>query len=209
VFLGGQFDPMERYQDAVANLRRLVAEAGHVAVLRTDLTGFDVMSHGAFATSIGTGGSLRHMIPFGEFARASKQDRSPSVLFGELMSFHKGSTVQDRFADTRAPVCRCPACRGRALDTFLAGDDTVPAHQHSMCTWGAWIDELHTQRTLADRATWWRNRCANAVTYADVVNTQINQPEAFRAPEALRAWAELPTWPSATQPATRRRSRAR
>lgn len=47
------------YRAAVTNLRRLVGDVEHVAVLRTDLTGFDVMSHGAFATSIGAVGSLR------------------------------------------------------------------------------------------------------------------------------------------------------
>lgn len=205
VFLGGQFDPMERYREAVANLRRVVAEAGDVAVLRTDLTGFDAMSHGAFATSIGSGGSLRHMIPFGKFARSNKPDPSPSVLFGELMSFHKGSTLYSKFADTRPPpACACQACQGRALDTFLAREDTVPAHQHSMCTWASWIDDLLTQPTLADRATWWRNRCVGAVAQAEIVNTQINQPDAFTAPKTLRAWAELPAWLSATQTTTRR-----
>lgn len=204
VLLGGQFDPMERYREAVANLRRLVAEAGDVAVLRTDLTGFDAMSHGAFAAAIGTGGSLRHMIPFGQFARSNKQDPSPSVLFGELMSFHKGSTLHDRFADAKPPVCACEACQGRALNTFLAKDDTVPAHQHSMCTWASWIGALLAQPTLADRATWWRNRCAAAVTHAEIVNIQINQPDAFTTPATLRAWAELPAWLSATQPTTRR-----
>jgi hypothetical protein len=209
VFLGGQFDPMERYKAAVANLRRVVAEAGDVAVLRTDLTGFDVMSHGAFATSIGSGGSLRHVIPFGQFARSNKQDPSPSVLFGELMSFHKGSTLHDRFANTRPPICACEACQRRAVDTFLAEEDTIAAHQHSMCTWASWISDLLSQPTLTDRATWWRNRCAGAVAHAESVNTQINQPDAFTAPETLRAWAELPSWLSATQPTTRPQSRTR
>lgn len=204
VFLGGQFDPMERYQDAVANLRRVVAEAGDIAVLRTDLTGFDAVSHGAFATSIGSGGSLRHMIPFGQIRRSAKDDKSPSVLFGELMTFHKGSTLHDRFANDRAPICYCRPCQGRALDTFLDKEDAIPAHQHSLCTWAAWIPDLRDQHNLADRATWWRNRCAAAIESADVINGRINQPDAFTAPETLRAWAELPTWPSATRPVTRR-----
>lgn len=195
---------MERYRDAVANLRRLVAEAGDVAVFRTDLTGFDAMSHGAFATSIGSGGSLRHTVPAGELRRSAKDDESPSVLFGDLMSFHKGSTLYKKFANTRAPVCACAACRGRALDTFLAREHTVAAHQHSLCTWATWIPDLRAQRTLGDRATWWRNRCRDALANAEIVNVRINQPEAFTAPVTLRAWAELPAWLSATQPVTRR-----
>lgn len=121
VFLGGQFDPMERYKAAVVNLRRMVAEAGDIAVFRTDLTGFDAMSHGAFATAIGSGSSLRHVVPFGQAPQFGKQgdDHSPSLLFGELMSFHRGSTLYDRFGNTRPPVCTCRACGpdGRKLTT--------------------------------------------------------------------------------------------
>ena len=210
VFLGGQFDPMKRYKDAVANLRRLVAEAGDVAVLRTDFTGFDALSRGAFATSIGSGGSLRHVVPFGQISRSSNpEDTSPSVLFGELMTFYKGSTLQDRFANVRrAPTCDCAACQGRPLDTFLSRQDQVAAHQHNMCTWAAWITELMAQPTLADRASWWRNRCVDAVARAELINSEINQPEAFTAKPTLQAWAELPSWWSVTQP-SRKRSRSR
>jgi hypothetical protein len=204
VFIGGQFDPMERYKDAVANLRRVVAEAGRVAVLRTDLTGFDVMSHGAFATSIGSGGGLRHMIPLGQFRRSNKNDESPSVLFGDLMSFFKGSTLQEKFADSQAPICDCASCDGRELDTFLTKDDSVPAHRHGMCTWAAWISGLRACRTISERATWWRTKCVDAVANAEIVSTQINQPDAFTPPETLRAWAELPAWLSAIHPVTRR-----
>jgi hypothetical protein len=213
VFLGGQFDPMKQYKAAVVNLRRLVAEAGDVAVFRTDLTGFDAMSHGAFATAIGSGSGLRHVVPFGQAPQIGKQDDddSPSLLFGELMSFHRGSTLQDRFGNTRPPVCTCRACgpEGRALNTFLHNSDSVAAHQHTLCTWAPWITDLLAQPTLRDRAVWWRNRCIGAIMHADAFNTQIKQPGAFTAPETLQAWAELPAWLSADQPTTRRRSRTR
>lgn len=208
VFLGGQFDPMDRYKVVVPNLRRLVTEAGDVAVMRTDLTGFDVMCHGAYATSIGTGGSHRHMVPFGEQPQAVRlTDRSPSVLFEPLMSFHKGTTIAKRFADSSPPLCGCPACGGRALDTFLSADDTIDAHRHSMYAWAAWTEDLRSQPTLADRATWWRNRCRAAVTHTETVNSHIKQPDAFKAPKALRAWAELPSWWPI--PGTSRRNRKR
>ncbi|MEV6427226.1 hypothetical protein [Nocardia sp. NPDC051463] len=194
VFLGGQFDPMERYKAAVQNLRRLVAEADNVAVLRTDLTGFDVMSHGAYATSIGTGGSMRHMIPFGETPFAQQKDPSPSVLFEPLMSFHKGSTLAQRFANTPAPVCHCLSCQGQPIDRFLSRDDRFDAHRHSINAWASWANDLHKQPTLANRATWWKNRSRAAVAYAETVNVRINQPDAFQASKTLQAWAELPQW---------------
>lgn len=210
VFLGGQFDPMKRYKDAVANLRRLIAEAGDIAVLRTDFTGFDALSHGAFATSIGSGGSLRHIVPFGQISRSSNnEDTSPSVLFGEVMTFYKGSTLQEKFANVRQPpTCNCTACDGRALDTFRRREDSTAAHRHNMCTWAGWITDLLAPATLANRAAWWRSRCIDAVARAELINSEINQPEAFTAPPTLQAWAELPSWWSVTQP-SRRRSRTR
>lgn len=203
VFLGGQFDPLDRYKAAVANLRRLVAEAGHVAVLRTDLTGFDVLCHGAFATSIGTGGSLRHTTPFGEPPRSSNnKDQSPSVLYPDLMAFFRGRTLATRFANVPAP--RCSACDDRALDTFLGKRDSLAAHAHGVHSWSEWIADMTDQLTLADRAIWWRNRCSGALAEYDVVNARLDQPGGFEAPKALRAWAKLPAWPLSTEPASRR-----
>lgn len=207
VFLGGQFDPVERYKDAVENLRRLVADAGSTAVLRTDFTGFDAMSHGAFATSIGTGGSQRHIVPFGQPSFANQHDQSPSVLFEELMSFHKGSTLARRFANARPPVCMCTPCGGRKLDTFLSKDDSVAAHRHGMYTWASWVNDMHAQPTIAHRAVWWKNRCHTAAGYAEVVNAYINQPDGFKPPKTLKAWAELAPWWSAA--GTTRQARTR
>lgn len=204
VFLGGQYDPVDRYKAVVVNLRRFVAEAGHVALFRTDLAGFDALSHGAFAASIGSGGSRRHMIPVGQTPYARTDDHAPSVLFGDLLSWHKGSTIAKRYGSTPAPACHCQPCSGRRLNTFLDRADQTAAHRHSMCTWADWIPDLLTQRTLRDRATWWRTRCASAVTHADIVNTQLNQPGAFATPAPVQAWSDLPAWLTADQPTTRR-----
>lgn len=194
VFLGAQFDPLDRYKHAAMNLRRLVAEAGHVAVLRTDLTALDAMSHGAFAASIGTGGSLRHIIPVGQFPRAGKNDPSPSVLFSELMAYVKGSTIAERFANDRPPTCRCTSCNGRALDTFLSKDDSPEAHIHGILTWSEWATVLRAQPTLADRADWWRRRCHDAVQQYQILNTALGQDDAFTPPTPLAAWATLSAW---------------
>lgn len=205
VLVGGQFDPFDRNKDAVANLRRLVAEAGHVAVFRTDLAAFDVMSHGAFAASIGTGGNLRHVVPYGQIRRASKKkddeepDRSPSVLFPKLMSFHKGSLLQHRFSNVaQPPKCKCGSCRGRSLDTFLDKVDSMDAHAHGVHIWNRWSDEMRSNRTLGERAQWWKELCRNAVDHCTTVNVEIKQEGAFNAPSTLKVWAKLPAWfPSA------------
>ncbi|MET9225683.1 hypothetical protein [Lentzea sp. NPDC003310] len=205
IMVGGQFDPYERNKDAVANLRRLIAEAGPIAVFRTDLVAFDVMCHGGFAASIGTGGSLRHVVPYGQIRRAKPRkedeppDTSPSVLFPELMSFHKGSLLQHRFSNVpRPPKCKCDSCRGRSLDTFLDKADAMDAHAHGVHIWSRWSDEMRHHRTLGERAQWWKERCRNAVDHCATVNAEIKQKDAFDAPSTLKVWANLPAWASAT-----------
>lgn len=212
VFIGGQFDPLKRHRGAVANLRRLVAEGGHVAVLRTDLTAFDVLSHGAFAASIGTGGSRRHIIPFGEkpIAGTGKEtDQSPSVLFGDLMAFYKGSTLKDAYQNAIAPACPCPACDGRHLDTFRTAKDSAAAHRHGIHTWCGWLTELLGQPTVLDRANWWHNRSLAAVTQNEIVNVRLERPDALKLPKTLDAWANLAAWAYGLNPAPKPRSRTR
>lgn len=207
VFLGGQFDPMKKYKDAVANLRRLVAEAGHVAVLRTDLTGFDAITHGAFAASIGTGGSLRHVIPYGQFARSGKNDQTTSVLYPDLMAFYKGSTLAEVYVNAISPACLCTTCDGRHLDTFRAKSHGPAAHMHGINIWTSWIDEMQQRPTLHDRATWWLNRSIGAIHRNKIVNVQLEQPDALKVPKALDAWATLPAWSYGITPAPAPRSR--
>jgi hypothetical protein len=194
VLLASQFDPMTRYNTirTVKNLRRLLAEAGHVAPLRTDTTGFDALAHGAFTTSIGTGGSLRHIVPFGQRPRSSKvNDQSPSVLYAEVLTFYRGSTIAQRYANHFPPTCQ--AC-GRSLDTYLRRADSTDAHVHGLHTWGRWADEMRRQATLGDRAIWWRNSCRLAVAESDAINLRIGQDGAFSPSETVSVWADLPAW---------------
>ncbi|WP_051385827.1 hypothetical protein [Actinokineospora inagensis] len=200
VFLGGQGDPVASHKSAVPNLRRLVSEGGHVGVFRTDLTALDAMCHGAFVASIGTGGSHRHIVSPGEPSRARAQDPSPSVLYPALMSFHKGSLLAERFANTPPPTCDCVSCLGRGLDGFLGREDTVAAHAHGVHVWSEWCEEMRSCASLADRTWWWKHRCEVAVEARMAVNELIEIPDAFKVSRPLRAWAQLPPWPSGPRP---------
>jgi hypothetical protein len=197
VMLGAQFDPVERFnpRTTVINLRRLFGEAGDLALLRTDLTGFDALCHGAFAASIGTGGSLRHVIPIGQFARsADTKDQSPSVLYGAVMRFYRGSTIAKRYANDVPPTCA--DCDGRPLDTFLAKTDTAAAHLHGLHTWSRWAEQMRQHDSLAARTIWWRNLCRLAVTEAAAINAQLEQDDAFVPSDTISIWADLPAPPT-------------
>jgi hypothetical protein len=206
VLLAAQFDPMERYktEKTVKNLRRLCGEAGDLAHLRTDLTGFDALCHGAFTASIGTGGSQRHIVPVGQRRRSGNvDDQSPSVLYGDLMTFYRGSKIAQRFANHVAPSCA--DCNGLRLDGFLGKSESTAAHLHGIHTWSLWADQMRAQATLGDRATWWRNKCRLAKVESDAVNLRIGQDGAFAPSGTVIAWSELPPW--ATAPIAPRNSR--
>ena len=191
LFLGAQLDPLDNVKEAVASVRRLCAEAGPVAVFRTDFEAFDACASGAFSASIGTGGTLRHIIPPDEAARSIVQsDRSPSVLVPDLIHFFKGSTLAKRYANATAPRCVCAVCRGRRIDTFLSQSDSAAAHLHNVRIWMEWLPDLFDSDTIADRAQWWQGRCDAALANHDVYNVQLGLRNAFQPPHALTTWAE-------------------
>lgn len=192
VFLGSQLDPLDFVERAVPNLRRLVGEVANVAVLRTDFAAFDVTAHGALAASIGTGGSLRHIVPPDESAESQipPTDRSPTVLFPDLIHFFRGTTLARRFANAKAPVCTCGACGSRRLDTFLGDRDRFAAYCHNIRSWMDWLPDLSGHTSQAERVRWWRGKCKAAVDNHDIYNQQLRQRNAFKPPKALAVWAE-------------------
>lgn len=191
LFLGAQLDPLDNVKEAVASLRRLCAEAGPVAVFRTDFEAFDASAYGAFSASIGTGGTLRHIIPPDEAAQSIMQsDKSPSVLVPDLIHFFKGSTLAKRYANAAAPRCGCAVCEGRRIDTFLGQGDSTAAHLHNIRVWMEWLPDLFGSDTVADRAQWWQGRCDAAVANHDLYNSQLGLRKVFQPPRALTIWAE-------------------
>jgi hypothetical protein len=191
LFLGAQLDPLDNVKEAVASMRRLCAEAGSVAVFRTDFEAFDASAYGAFSASIGTGGTLRHIIPPDETARSIVQsDKSPSVLVPDLIHFFKGGTLAKRFANSTAPGCGCAVCRGRRIDTFLGQGDSAAAHLHNIRVWMEWLPDLFGNAAVADRAQRWQGRCDAAVANHNIYNSQLGLRNAFKPPHALTIWAE-------------------
>jgi hypothetical protein len=191
IFLGSQLDPLDNVKEAVANLRRLCTEAGHVTVFRTDFAAFDVAAHGGFAASIGTGGRLRHIIPPDEAPFSPRpQDQSPTVLVPDLIHFFKGSTLAKRYANFSAPACSCAACGGRRIDTFIGRDDSAAAHLHNIRVWMEWLPELLGYTATADRITWWQGRCDAAVQNHELYNGQLGLRDVFQPTRALTIWAE-------------------
>lgn len=202
IFLGAQLDPLDNVKEAVANVRRLCAEAGSVAVFRTDFEAFDAVAHGAFSASFGTSGTLRHITPPGEKTEIIIQDKSPNVLVPDLIHFLRGSTIARKFANATAPACECATCKGGRIDTFLGQDDRTAADLHNVRTWMDWLPGLVDTAPVSSRAQWWQGRCEAAVTNHDIYNSQLGIRNAFKPPRPLTIWANRAlrkdrTWQSA------------
>jgi hypothetical protein len=194
---GDQYDPLQKFKAAPSNLRDLLQEVPGIGLWRTDLAGFDAMAHGGSFAAIGAGGSLRHLVPAGERPESSKPfPHFPTVLVPELLRFSAADFLADAYDDVIPPPCSCPLCGGRPLpvDSFYGLTDAIraAAHAHNAALWNSWLPSLFYSRQLAERQTWWRNRCRAAVDAHLAENARIRQPGKFKPPLALRQWASLP-----------------
>jgi hypothetical protein len=196
IILGAQGDPLTQSKHIVPNLRDLAARVPLIPI-RTDFNGLDLVGHGAIAAAIGTGGSVRHTVDPAEKDRAFSRDRSPSVLWPELVSFLKGSKINELFGarPALAPRCDCAACGGRRLNRFLRREHQNEAIGHGVAVWTRWVADLLDAPTIRDRAQYWQNLCAAAVAHHGVFLAQLQLLDGLKPQEPLKRWATLPAWP--------------
>lgn len=195
IILTGQFDPLENHtRAAIRNARRLCRTVRDVCFFRSDLSALDLISHGSLAGSIGTGGSMRHMVPASEQPRFRVPGDSPSVLFGDLGSWQRGETIAKKFGGQTAPRCPCGPCAGRSLSGYLGRDDHDAARAHSVIIWQRWLKAILAQPTLLKRAEYWKAKCKAAVDYHTVLAQQLHHPEPFQVQPSLTAWASMDVW---------------
>ncbi|MEV5703531.1 hypothetical protein [Actinoallomurus sp. NPDC052274] len=193
VMLGGRRNPPQRVMDGAFGLRRLVTEVPDVALFRTDLAGLDALAQGCLAASIGTSGALRHVVPPGEagaYGSANGDDRSPSVLVPDLLSYVRGGVLADRFGDRPAPPCRCVRCGGRSIAGFLRQEDWKDARLHGVAVWTEWARNVLYPDSLDGRRRYWRRLCRDAIAAHARYNTSVRAREpVFVPPDSLWIWA--------------------
>jgi hypothetical protein len=192
--LFGQFDPLDHDAKAlVTNLRTLVSGPTHYAPLRTDFNGLDLIAHGAFSAAIGSGGSMRHATAPDERPRSyNAADESPSVLYGRLASWWRGSKIAREHGRVPAPRCECGPCDGQNIARFLSRDHSDDARAHAVTIWQRWARDLLGHRTHGGRADYWKNFCTAALNEHAMLATQIGRTKPFPPRSGLSAWAQLP-----------------
>lgn len=193
LMLGGQKDPLARFKSAVSNLRRLVADVPHLALMRSDIAAFGAFAHGAEFSAFGMGSSQRHIVPPGQPAERFPTE-TPSVLYSDLMHFFLGETIVRRFENAdRVPTCACRTCAGQGLDRFISRGTENEAIAHNVRNLMQWARDLTAIPAGADRTAWWQQQCTAAVNRYPVLNTELRQPDAFKVPPQLQRWAAAPS----------------
>jgi hypothetical protein len=193
-----QGDPLKQSARIIPNLRLLAATVPLMPI-RTDFNALDLMAHGAFASAIGTGGSVRHTGPPPRTPMAFVHDPSPSVLVPELMCWWKGSTISKLCgaAPSRSPRCDCDVCENQPLTRFKYREDQPEAIAHAATSWQSIAAGMLARPTMRERAEYWRNICQGAVAEHQMLATRVRQVDPLPVQKPLKQWAELPAWPIA------------
>jgi hypothetical protein len=195
--LGCQGNPLDHSKDIIPNLRQLAARVPLIPV-RTDFNGLDLLAHGAVAAAIGTGGSVRHAVDPAEKGQAFNPGPAPSVLWPQLLTFFKGSSIAELFGarPQQAPSCPCAPCHGRMLTRFLSRDQQGEAIAHGVANWSPLATRLLSAPTVRDRADLWKAWCEDAVATHQAVLDALRLLEGLKPQTSLNRWAALPAWPA-------------
>ncbi|MBB5494677.1 hypothetical protein [Nocardiopsis metallicus] len=196
IMLGGQMDPLSRFKQPVTNLCKVLTEVEDCSLMRADLAAFGALAHGAAFASIGATSSMRHIVPPGAKAQTGggAYASSPHVLHHETLGFYLGSTLQNRFAGARAPICDCTVCEERGLDRFLsrAGEDLKEAAAHNIEILRRLRDQLMAQEPGLPRQRSWRESCQQVQGRCESINAELRVPKGFSVPKQVALWAALP-----------------
>lgn len=200
LILGGQDDPLNAAADQlIPNLRDLAVSVA-LLPLRTDLTAFDLVAHGAFAAAIGIGSRWHHAPnPTIPTSPDNPDDDPPSVLFAELLSWWPGTAMARLYGprERAARTCGCTVCDQQRPTRLVKLTHRAEAISHGIAVWSSYANDLFDKPTMRDRATYWRNLCDACLREHGYISQQLHlyggrqlQPRA-----ALRQWATLPPWP--------------
>lgn len=180
-------DPSSQ-KGVVEGLRRLFGEAP-AAFWYADLGGLDALAHGALAAAIGVSSTYRHIVaPTNTAFSPNPLDRTPNVLSVDLLRYKRAAQMTvEWYASKPAPVCTCPPCDGRSLDSFSRStEDILRAHQHNLHQ----LTQLHAQlRAAPNRDLWWDDRLRDADVAHERLSAEINVK--VKPVGALKRWIEL------------------
>ena len=121
---------------------------------------------------------------------------APSVLWPELLSFYKGSTIAEFFGarEHLAPTCGCSVCDGRRITRFLGRQHQDEAIAHGIAVWSPLASRLLSAVTVRDRAEDWKDLCSQAVDRHQWELDRLQRIDGLKLQPSLQRWAALPAW---------------
>lgn len=185
VALSDPNDPLA-HVGAVSGLASLLAAVPNVMLLRADIAALGATAHGAVFGAIGTGTSVRHVVPPRKAAGGARTG-SPSVFWPELLDWKLAEFLLRLPAAVR-PYCHLSCCGGAPLDRFALLGSRADARRHNLVAIAHFATQLLSVRSSA-RAGAFKQACQAAAQQAARVETLASQP--FPVRPQLAAWAAL------------------
>jgi hypothetical protein len=185
IALADSKDPLA-HRGAVRGLARLASSLSDLMVLRCDMGAIGAIAHGATVGAIGTGTSVRHVVPPGTKAHGGGQAVS-NVFVERLVDFRspkKLSALPSRLK----PTCRLTCCDGAPLDRFFYMGDDAGARVHNLHSLARVADQILSVDE-ARRPAAWKQMCIEAVASAQRIRMDSGQP--FEIRRQIAAWASL------------------
>ncbi|WP_432245627.1 hypothetical protein ACRB8A_03840 [Arthrobacter sp. G.S.26] len=183
-------DPMNE-KGVPAGYRKFFASVPAAIAWRTDMAGFEAMTHGAIAAAIGELPSMRRGIEPDRGSRSSdKTDKSPSVLLPGLLRYARTSWMtKSWFASTAAPACTCKFCLGRTWDSFTgAAEDRLAAHLHNLEIVMTLAHDMNAL-TSESRPAWWRRLLTQAEAEHELLSARTSVK--IELPGPIKQWLSL------------------
>lgn len=183
-------DPLDE-KGVPAGYRKFFASVPAAIAWRADLAGFEAMSQGALAATIGELPSMRRGIVPGIGPRSSdRTDKSPAVLLPGMLRYARTSWMTRHwFASSAAPICQCRSCKGRTWDSFTGSDeDRLLAHLHNLEVVMSLVEDMSWQ-TAEGRKDWWRHLLAQAEVEHETLSVRTSVMIAMPGP--IKQWLEL------------------
>ncbi len=189
VMPGGQMDPLASATTIRGLVVFLEAVPQKVAVLRTDLAGLGALAYGATATAFGVSTALRHVVPPGK-RPFNQPDPTPRVLIEPLLSWARGSVLEQVERDEGMLECSCVVCHGQSLRRFgnPRSDLIREAAIHSVLVWRSIADRLLTAPSNR-RPGAWTQLCDDALELH--ARLRVRAQIELKVPDYLSSWTAL------------------
>lgn len=178
-------DPLG-HAGAVKGLVKVLNEVPDVALFRADVGALGAIAHGATAGAVGTGTSVRHVVPPDRPAGGGRTG-SPSVFCPELLDWRLASVLA-AFPRRSVPICHLTCCQGQSLARFIGPGGTEEARRHNLHA----VHDVARQILELDRTAQpvaFRNACRQALSALDRLELAVSTPQTPRP--QLKAWASI------------------